>query len=118
MNVHVITVELLLFLLILTVVAILTKVVGCGVTAKLQGMNIKDSLIVGFGMAPRGEVTMVVALVGLNEKLIFQDTYAAVVLMSLLTTLITPIILRNWLFREKGTRKEGAGKKIKQPGES
>jgi len=116
MDVHVITAELLLFLAALTVVAILTKVIGCGTTAKLQGMNIKDSLIVGFGMAPRGEVTMVVALIGLNGNLIFQNTYSAVVLMSLLTTVVTPIILKNWLFREWRTKQERVARKIKQPG--
>jgi Kef-type K+ transport system membrane component KefB len=105
-NVHVITLNLLLFLLVLTVVAILSKVIGCGSSAKLQGMNIKDSLIVGFGMAPRGEVTMVVALIGLNQKLIFQNTYSALILMSLLTTLVTPIILKSWLFK---------GERIKRP---
>jgi Kef-type K+ transport system membrane component KefB len=113
-NIHEITLNLLLFLLVLTIVAILSKVIGCGGSAKLQGMNIKDSLIVGFGMAPRGEVTMVVALIGLNQMLIFQNTYSALILMSLLTTIITPIILRSLLFKE-GRKKSGrTGKKIKQ----
>ncbi len=42
---------------------------------------------------------MIVALIGLTEKLISQNTYVALVLMSLLTTIIPPLILRNWLFR-------------------
>ncbi len=77
----------------------LAKVVGCGIPAKLQGMSIRDSLIVGVGMVPRGEVAMIVALIGLNQKLILQNTYAALILMSLLTTIIPPLILRNWLFK-------------------
>jgi len=52
-------------------------------------------------MVPRGEVAMIVALIGLNNKLIMQDTYAALVLMSLLTTIIPPLILRRWFFRKK-----------------
>lgn len=116
MDVHVITLELLLFLLSLTVVAILTKVIGCGTTARLSGMNIKDSLIVGFGMAPRGEVTMVVALIALNGNMIFQNTYSAVVLMSLLTTIVTPIVLKNWLFKERRTPQVKAGTNLKQSG--
>ena len=102
MDLHVITLNLLLFVLALTAVAILTKLIGCGVPAKLQGMNVRDSLIVGVGMVPRGEVAMIVALIGLNQELILQDTYSALILMSLLTTIIPPLILRNWLFKAKG----------------
>ncbi len=87
------------FLIALTVVAVLTKVVGCYIPAKLQGMSHKDSSIVGFGMSPRGEVAMIVALLGLNAGLIKQDIYVSLVLMSLLTTVITPIVLRNWLYK-------------------
>ena len=61
----------------------------------------KDSLIIGLGMTPRGEVAMIVALIGLNQKLIMQNTYAALILMSLPTTVSPPIILRNRLFKEK-----------------
>ncbi len=92
--------SLIWFILILTVVATLTKVIGCGLPAKLMRMNWRDSLIVGFGMSPRGEVAMIVALIGLNEALIDQGTYVAIVLMSLLTTVITPIVFRNWLFKD------------------
>jgi Kef-type K+ transport system membrane component KefB len=99
MDLHVITLGLLWFILALSAVAIATKVIGCGVPAKLQGMNIKDSLIIGTGMTPRGEVAMIVALIGLNQGLIMQDTYAALILMSLLTTIIPPLVLRNWLFK-------------------
>jgi Kef-type K+ transport system membrane component KefB len=99
MDLRTITVDLWWFILALTVVAILTKVVGCGVPAKLQGMSSKDSVIVGTGMVPRGEVAMIVALIGLNQQLISQNVYAALILMSLLTTIIPPLVLRNWLFR-------------------
>ena len=62
-------------------------------------MTVKDSLTVGMGMVPRGEVAMIVALIGLNQSLITQETYAALILMSLITTVIPPLILRNWLFK-------------------
>ncbi|MFC2069883.1 cation:proton antiporter [Chloroflexota bacterium] len=102
MDFHVFTLNLVWFVVVLTVVALLTKLIGCGLPAKLQGMSIRDSLVVGTGMVPRGEVAMIIALIGLNQKLIMQDTYAALVLMSLLTTIIPPLILRNWLFKVKG----------------
>lgn len=100
-DLHELTMDLAWFLLILSAVAILTKVIGCGIPAKLYGMNMKDSLIVGFGMSPRGEVAMIIALIGLNQGLIKQDTYIVLILMSLLTTIFTPIVLRNWFYREK-----------------
>ncbi|MCZ7362250.1 MAG: cation:proton antiporter [Candidatus Methanoperedens sp.] len=100
-DLHEVTMDLVGFLLLLSIVAVLTKVIGCGIPAKLTGMNLKDSLIVGFGMSPRGEVAMIIALIGLNQKLIKQDTYITLVLMSLLTTIITPLLLRNWLYREE-----------------
>jgi Kef-type K+ transport system membrane component KefB len=99
MDLHFVTPALLWFVLALSVVALITKVIGCGLPALIQRMSLKDSLIVGFGMVPRGEVAMIVALLGLNQNLINQNTYSALILMSLLTTIIPPLILRNWLFK-------------------
>ena len=96
---HALTPEVVVFLIVLTIVAIVTKVVGCGIPAKLSGFCTKDALIVGFGMAPRGEVAMIVALIGLESGIIGQEVYVTLVLMSLLTTLFTPIVYRNWLYR-------------------
>ena len=106
---HEVTLDLVWFILILTIVALFTKFIGCGVPAKLQGINTRDSLIIGVGMIPRGEVAMIIALIGLNQNLIMQDTYAALVLMSLLTTIIPPLILRNWLFKVKSKKKKADG---------
>lgn len=99
LDLHVLTLNLIWFILALSAVALLTKIIGCGIPAKLTGMTIRESVTVGIGMAPRGEVAMIVALIGLNQKLITQETYAALILMSLLTTIIPPLILRNWVFK-------------------
>jgi len=96
---HALTPEVVVFLIALTIVAIITKVIGCGIPAKLAGLCTKDALIVGFGMSPRGEVAMIVALIGLETGIIGQGVYVTLVLMSLLTTLITPIVYRNWFYR-------------------
>jgi len=96
---------ILWFLLALVLVAVLTKAVGCGLTARLLGMNRQDALVVGFGMGPRGEVAMIIALLAFNEKVIDQPVYVALIMMSLLTTLLVPLLFRNWLY--KGER-EGA----------
>ena len=98
-DLHSLSLNVVWFLAALTVVAVLTKVIGCYIPAKLQGMSHRDSAVVGFGMSPRGEVAMIVALIGLNQKVIGQDIYVSLVLMSLLTTLFTPIVLRNWLYK-------------------
>ncbi|MGA2479841.1 MAG: cation:proton antiporter [Spirochaetia bacterium] len=60
----------------------------------------RDSALIGFGMAPRGEVAMIIALIGLDRRLIGQDVYVSLIFMSLLTT----IILRTRLRPEAGVR--------------
>jgi Kef-type K+ transport system membrane component KefB len=96
---HALTAEIAVFLIALTIVAIVTKVIGCGIPARFSGLCTRDALIVGFGMAPRGEVAMIVALIGLESGIIDQGVYVTLVLMSLLTTLFTPIVYRNWFYR-------------------
>lgn len=54
---------------------------------------------IGIGMAPRGEVAMIVALLGLQQGVIGQPTYLSLVFMSLLTTLVTPPLLRHTIER-------------------
>jgi Kef-type K+ transport system membrane component KefB len=101
MDLHFMTLNLLWFVVAISVVAIITKLVGCGIPAFLQKINFKDSIIIGTGMVPRGEVAMIVALIGLNQGLINQGVYAAIILMSLITTILPPLVLRNWLFKNE-----------------
>lgn len=99
-DVHELTTGAVIFLAILTVAAIVTKLIGCGLTARILGFSNQDSFIIGFGMGPRGEVAMIVALIGLSKGIINQDIYVSIVFMSLFTTIITPLIYRNWIFRQ------------------
>lgn len=99
MDLHEMTWNVLWFVLALTAVAIVAKVIGCGGTALMQRMSLKNSLIIGIGMAPRAEVAMIVALIGFDQNMITQSTYSAIILMSLLTTIIPPFILINWLYK-------------------
>ena len=108
-DIKAVTPAILVFLVVLTVVAIITKVIGCGLPARLMGLCRKDALIVGFGMAPRGEVAMIVALIGLEAGIIDQGVYVVLVLMSLLTTIITPIVYRNWFFKGEECRYDVSG---------
>ena len=107
MDLHDFRLNMLWFTLALTAVAMATKVIGCGIPARLQKMSVRDSLIVGTGMVPRGEVAMIVALIGLNQGFIKQDAYSAIILMSLLTTIIPPLIMRNLLFKKREEKTNG-----------
>lgn len=86
------------FLLALTLVGIISKLVGCGLPARLLGLDGRDAMAVGMGMVPRGEVAMIVALIGLEAKVIDQPVYLAIVTMSLLTTIFPPLIIKNWIY--------------------
>lgn len=98
-DIHVITAAVLWFMIVLTIVAILTKVIGCSLPARWMGLNAKEAAVVGFGMSPRGEVAMIVGLIGLNQNLINQEIYSAIIFMSLFTTIFTPVVLRGWLYK-------------------
>lgn len=98
---HTMTLNMIWFVLALSAVAMVTKIIGCGLPALMQHTSLKDSMIVGVGMAPRGEVAMIVALIGLDLKLIDLSTYSALILMSLVTTIVSPLILRNYLYKHK-----------------
>lgn len=93
--------EVLLFASVLTLVAVATKVVGCGIPARMTGMNRMDSLAVGVGMMPRLEIALVIAFIGVSTDppIIGQDVYSAVVFMGLATALFAPTLLKSILKR-------------------
>lgn len=86
--------ELILFTLALLIVAILSKIVGCGLGAKICGFSSMDSLAIGVGMISRGEVALIVAQKGEQAGLISSTLFPAIVLVVIVTTLITPILLK------------------------
>lgn len=85
---------LILFAVTLTVVAILTKIIGCGIGARLTGFGTYDSFGIGLGMVSRGEVALIVAQKGSLAGLISGTLFPAVVLMVIVTTLVTPLLLK------------------------
>ncbi|MCJ7457426.1 MAG: cation:proton antiporter [candidate division Zixibacteria bacterium] len=78
--------------LVITLFAVLGKLLGCGLGALNLGK--KDALMVGFGMVPRGEVGMIIASIGMSMKAITSDLYTVIIFMVMATTLVTPPILR------------------------
>ncbi|WP_430884034.1 cation:proton antiporter [Fusibacter sp. JL216-2] len=81
----------------------LGKVIGCGIGARLSGFNKKRALQIGFGMVPRAEVAIIIANLGIKMGIIGQHELAAVILMVLVTTLITPSLLK-WSFEGEEER--------------
>ncbi|MFI5088632.1 MAG: cation:proton antiporter [Terriglobales bacterium] len=81
---------------VVTVLALIGKVVACGLPVLREGWP--SALKVGVGMTPRGEVALIVALVGLQMNMISQAAYAIVIFMTGATTLIAPPVLR-YLFK-------------------
>lgn len=88
------TAELLIFSLGFVLVALLTKVIGCGLTAKIMRFGFKDSLKVGVGMMTRGEVALIVAKKGLSVEMLDPKYFASVILLIIVSSILTPIILK------------------------
>jgi Kef-type K+ transport system membrane component KefB len=82
------------FFTLLFVLAAAGKVLGCGVGAWFKGMKVRDSVAVGVGMIPRGEVGLITASIGWATGVIGGPVYSLLVIVVLATTLITPVLLR------------------------
>jgi len=89
---------------VLTLAALVSKVVGCAVPAYYSGMSKWDSIAVGVGMTPRLEIAFIIAYYGLTTTppIIGQELYSVVVFMGLMTALVTPPILKRVLKRAAG----------------
>ncbi len=82
------------FTIVLIVVAIVTKAIGCAALAWLFGFTKKQSVRVGLGMISRGEVGLIVASYGLAHGIISRNVFSASVVMVLVSTMVTPLLLR------------------------
>jgi len=87
-------------LLGMIVVVILSKTIGAGISGWIGGMTKRESLQLGFGMVPRGEVVLIIAAVGITEGLINSSIFSTIVVLVIITTIMTPPILR-FLFSDK-----------------
>jgi len=86
--------RILIFSLVLLVIAILTKIIGCGFGAKIMGFTKEESLRIGVGMVSRGEVALIVADKGNSVGLIKDEYFAPIIIVVLVTTLVAPILLK------------------------
>ncbi len=88
----------------LSAVAVVSKLIGSGLGGRFGGLTNKESIQLGMGMISRGEVGLIVASVGIEEGLIGGDVFAAVVGMVIITTLITPPLLRSQFTEKEAPR--------------
>ena len=86
--------SIIVFSILLMIVAILTKVVGCGLGAKLCHYSNTDALRVGVGMISRGEVALIVANKGISTGLMKAEFFGPIVIVVIVTTIVTPILLK------------------------
>src|SRR5437667_3873527 len=83
------------FAIVLTVIAVGTKVVGCSLPARLAKMTVREAVAIGWGMTPRGEVGLVVAFAALSSGVIVDALFSMLVFVLILVTILpTPIFRR------------------------
>lgn len=99
-------------ILIITLLAILSKAIACGGASLLAKLGTRDALLVGIGMVPRGEVALIVASIGLTTAVLTAAQYSIISAMALLTTFIVPPALGHMLKRPRATDKKYAVKSV------
>lgn len=84
----------IVFIILLSLVAIVTKLLGGGLGARMTGFNNHSSLAIGAGMISRGEVALIIAATGLESGLLLPQYFTSVVMVVIVTTLVTPPMLK------------------------
>jgi Kef-type K+ transport system membrane component KefB len=83
-----------LFAVLFSLVAIVSKVIGCGIGALIGGMSPREALRVGVGMIPRMGVELAMLAIAMKAGIVGSDAYLVIVLMIFLSTLVTPPLLK------------------------
>ncbi|MDO7906373.1 cation:proton antiporter [Paenibacillus sp. JX-17] len=89
------------FVVVLTLAAVVTKLLGGALGARLTGFNTRSSFAIGSGMISRGEVALIIAAAGLESKLLAQEYFTSVVIAVIVTTLVAPPLLKAFLSQGK-----------------
>lgn len=89
------------FIIAISLIAIVTKLLGGGAGARLTGFDRVSSLAIGSGMISRGEVALIIASTGLASGLLDPEYFTSVVIMVIVTTLVTPPLLKITFARKK-----------------
>ena len=102
-----VNVDIILFSIGFVLVALITKIIGCGLISKCCGFDNNDSLKIGIGMMTRGEVALIVSQKGLSVGLLSPVYFTSVILLIIISSVVTPIILKILYAKES----EGQNKK-------
>ncbi len=94
--------DILLFSLGFVIVALVAKIIGCGLMAKICRFRTADCLKIGVGMMTRGEVALIVAQKGLSIGLLSPVYFTSVILLIIVSSISTPIILKLLYAKDKG----------------
>lgn len=109
------TVSLLVFAILITIVAVATKLFGCALGGKICGYSTRECFQIGAGMISRGEVALIVAKKGESCGLMDPKLFGPLVIVVVLTTIIAPIILKVLFAKDKDNGEKGPRLEDKQP---
>ena len=98
--------KIFLFGLLFSAIGILGKIIGCGLPAMATGFNLKGALRIGVGMLPRGEVTLIIAGIGLSTGAIGQDVFGVAIMTLLISSILAPPLLIKVFGKGSGYRKK------------
>ena len=93
--------EHLLLILVLSIVAVATKIIGAGFGARITGFDLSSSLIIGTAMISRGEVALITSSIGLAAGLFSQQYYTPMVIAIVVSTLVTPPMLKALISKQQ-----------------
>lgn len=91
----------------LSIVAILTKLIGAAIGAKAAGFNWRSAMGIGAAMVSRGEVALIIAAIGQEAGLVDGQMFAVLVVVVLITTIVTPPMMKLF-FKQKAAAAEGS----------
>ena len=94
--------SILIFSIAFVAVGLVSKIVGCGIMARICKFNMSDSLKIGVGMMTRGEVALIVSQKGLSVGLLTPVYFTSVILLIIISSIATPIILKLLYARDEG----------------
>lgn len=86
-----------IFVIVMTILACLTKLIGCGAGAKMSGFSLPSSYVVGSGMVARGEMALITAQIGYDAHLMSSMYYSDVITVIILATVLAPFMLKHAL---------------------
>ncbi|GAT17901.1 cation:proton antiporter [Secundilactobacillus silagei] len=89
----------LLLIIGMTIVAVLSKLIGGGLGARLLGFSFNSAYVVGAGMVSRGEMALIIAQIGYQAKLLAPELYSELIVVIILSTVIAPLLLKHAIAR-------------------